>query len=421
MSKNYFWSLTERFGASAVSLVGNILLAALLVPDDFGLVAMLGVFTSLVYALIDCGMSDALLREPEPSRRDFNTLFYFNVAAGLLIALLFVAMSPLVAWLYGRDELQPVMAVLGLGAVFSAMTIAQTTRLRSQLQFNRLALINIGAVSLALAVALLMAWCGLHYWALVELQVGFAAFYWLLLAVTSTWQLRWEFDTVRFRLLWRFGVNLLASTIIIQLSNNIVAALLGKFYNVTQAGYMGQAQKLQQAPIAALEGGVSNATYVQVAKLTDPEAQDQAYVRIYRIFTLILLVGCALGIVLARPLVGWLFPDRWLPTVPYLQLLLAWAMVYPLGGFFMVMLKLRDLTAVVRHIIIAERSAIILAALALWPWGVPAMIVAFTLISAFAALCYVWQIARVSTISPSRLLTIYLINFVPAALILLLL
>ena len=146
MSKNYFWSLTERFGASAVSLVGNILLAALLVPDDFGLVAMLGVFTSLVYALIDCGMSDALLREPEPSRRDFNTLFYFNVAAGLLIALLFVAMSPLVAWLYGRDELQPVMAVLGLGAVFSAMTIAQTTRLRSQLQFNRLAFINIGAV-----------------------------------------------------------------------------------------------------------------------------------------------------------------------------------------------------------------------------------------------------------------------------------
>ena len=87
----------------------------------------------------------------------------------------------------------------------------------------------------------------------------------------------------------------------------------------------------------------------------------------------------------------------------------------------MVMLKLRDLTAVVRNIIIAERSAIILAALALWPWGVPAMIVAFTLISAFAALCYVWQIARVSTISPSRLLTIYLINFVPAALILLLL
>ena len=151
-----------------MSLVGNILLAALLTPDDFGLVAMLGIFTSLVYALIDCGMSDALLREPAPSRSDFNTLFFFNVAVGVAIALLFVALSPWVARLFGRDELQPVMATLGAGAVFSGMAIAQATRLRSQLKFRRMAFINIGAISLALAIALLMAWQGMRYWALVE-------------------------------------------------------------------------------------------------------------------------------------------------------------------------------------------------------------------------------------------------------------
>ncbi len=400
-----------------MSLVGNILLAALLTPDDFGLVAMLGIFTSLVYALIDCGMSDALLREPAPSRSDFNTLFFFNVAVGVTIALLFVALSPWVANLFGRDELQPVMAALGAGAVFSGMAIAQTTRLRSQLRFRRVAFINIGAISLALAVALLMAWQGMRYWALVELQVGFSIFYWLLLVIASRWQLRWEFDKARFKQLWRFGVNLLVSTLVVQVSQNIVAAVLGRFYSATQAGYMGQAQKLQQAPVAALEGGVSNATYVQVAKETDPARQDQAFLHMFRIFTLVLLIGCGLGIALSRPVISMLFPDRWLPTVPYLRLLLCWAMVYPLGGFMMVMLKLRDRTAIVRNIILVERAAIILAALLLWKWGVAAMLAAFIAISALAALCYFWQVSRVSTIPLTRLLTIYLTHLLHAAVI----
>lgn len=403
-----------------MSLVGNILLASLLTPDDFGIVAMLGIFTSLVYALIDCGMSDALLREPAPSRSDFNTLFFFNVAVGVVIALLFVACSSLVARFFGRVELQPVMAMLGMGAVFSAMAIAQATRLRSQLLFRRLALINIGAISLALAVALLMAWSGMRYWALVELQVGFSAFYWLLLVIASRWQLRCEFDMARFKQLWRFGVNLLISTIVVQFSQNIVAAVLGRFYSAVQAGYMGQAQKLQQAPVAALEGGISNATYVQIAKETDPIEQDKAFMRMYRIFTLVLLIGCALGIALSKPIITLLFPDRWLPTVPYLQLLLAWAMVYPLGSFMMVMLKLRDRTAIVRNIIVAERLAIIVAALVLWPWGVPAMIAAFIAISALAVICYIWQISRVSTIRPVRFLTTYLLHLLPAAMIILL-
>lgn len=400
-----------------MSLVGNILLAALLTPDDFGLVAMLGVFTSLVYALIDCGMSDALLREQAPSWRDFNTLFFFNVAVGLTIALLFVALSPWVANLFGRDELQPVMAALGAGAVFSGMAIAQTTRLRSQLRFRRVAFINIGAISLALIVALLMAWQGMRYWALVELQVGFSVFYWLLLVIASRWQLRWEFDKARFKQLWRFGVNLLVSTLVVQVSQNIVAAVLGRFYSATQAGYMGQAQKLQQAPVAALEGGVSNATYVQVAKETDPARQDQAFLHMFRIFTLVLLIGCGLGIVLSRPVISMLFPDRWLPTVPYLRLLLCWAMVYPLGGFMMVMLKLRDRTAIVRNIILVERVAIILAALLLWRWGVAAMLAAFIVISALAALCCFWQCSRVSTISLTRFIAIYFTHLLLSALI----
>ena len=80
------WALFERFGANIISFVGNIVLCYLLSPDDFGLLAMLGVFSALVFTLIDCGLGDALLMHKSPSRRDFNTVFYFNVAVGVLLA-----------------------------------------------------------------------------------------------------------------------------------------------------------------------------------------------------------------------------------------------------------------------------------------------------------------------------------------------
>lgn len=416
---NYLWALTERFGASAVSLVGNIVLAALLTPDDFGLLAMLGVFTSLVYLLVDCGMSDGLLREPAPTSRDFNTLFFFNMVAGAILALVFVLLAPLVAWFFARDELCPIMMALGLVPLFCALAISQSTLLRSQMRFRHVALVNIGAVVLALAVAIALAMCGMHYWALVELQVGFSAFYWLLLIVTSRWHIKWEFDRQRCKQLWRFGANLMASTMAVLLSQNIVALLLGKFYSASQAGFMAQAQKLQQAPVAALEGSVSSTTYVMVGKETDPAKQDQAFVAVFRTFSLMLLVGCAIGIVMARPIVGLLFAERWLPTVPYLQLLLAWAMVYPMVSFMAVMLKLRNRTDLVRNISLAERLAIVIAALLLWRWGVVAMLSAFIFISALAALCSIWQVGRVSTIRPARLLAIYVQRLLPAAFIIL--
>lgn len=410
---HYIWSLVERFGASALSLIGNIALAAMLTPDDFGLIAMLGVFTSVVYALVDCGLSDGLLREANPSRRDFNTLFYFNVTVGVAIGLVFVLISPSVATLFHRTELRGVMSALGLGAVFCGLSISQATRLRSMMRFRHLAIINIASVAIALSASLLMAWHGCGYWSLVTLQVGYSLAYCLMLALSLRWELCWEFDVARFKQLWGFGVNLLFSTLVIHVSQNIIASVIGQHSSATQAGYMGQAQKLQQTPVSALETSVSNTTFVSVAK--EPSSrQDAAFVRVYSLFTLALLTSCLMGIVLSKALISCIFPVRWMPVAPYLQLLLCWAMVYPVGNFLTVMLKLRNRTAAIRNIIVIERIAIIISALTLYRQGIPIMIGAFTIASLLAVLCYMWQCSQLSTIHLSQLVRIYLFNLLLA-------
>ncbi len=330
----YIWSFIERFGTSLISFVGNLVLAYLLTPEHFGMVAMLGVFTSLISTLVDCGLSDGLLRESKPTDRDFNTLFFFNLATGIALALLYLALSPIVAWYLGQPELQPVMAVMGSGAILSGLSIAQMTRLRSQLRFRHVAAISVGSISITLVVAILMAANGCGYWSLVALQVGYSGFMVLLLALTTRWHLRWEFDVARFKQLWRFGVNLLVSTLFTQLSQNIFAFVFGKFYSPVQAGYMGQAQKLQQTPTNALEGAISSTSFVLIAKQTEPQARRKAIVRMLGYVTLANSLLCGALIGLGGVIIDILLPDRWLPTIPYLRLLAVWGLVVPDCSFW---------------------------------------------------------------------------------------
>lgn len=411
----YIWSFVERFGASMISFAGNLLLAYLLCPADFGLVAMLGVFTSLIFTLVDCGLSDGLLRESNPSDRDFNTLFFFNLATGVALCLLYVALSPLVAWYMGRDELQPVMAVLGTGAVFSGISISQLTRLRSKLKFKLIAAINVGAISLALAVAVLMAMNGCTYWSLVALQVGYSAGVVLLLLLCSKWHLRWEFDVKRFKELWRFGVNLLLSTIFSQLAQNIFAFVLGKYYNPVQAGYMGQAQKLQQTPTNAIEGAISGTSFVLIAKKEDPADRRNAVLRMLGIMTLINSLVCGALIGLGGIIIDILLPDKWLPTVPYIRLMAVWGLVYPLCNFMGIIFKLYNRTVVIRNVMILEKTLIVVSALLLYPLGIQAVILSAVAISAMALLLYMWQASRVTGIAMNRLVWQYLRSLLAAA------
>lgn len=404
----YIWSFVERFGASMVSFAGNLVLAYLLMPADFGLVAMLGVFTSLIFTLVDCGLSDGLLRESNPTDRDFNTLFYFNVATGTALCLLYLALSPLVAWYTGHPQLQPVMAALGTGAVLSALSIAQLTRLRSQLRFKRVAIVNLLSITVAVATAIAMARGGCGYWSLVALQLVYPAAMFLILAVTTRWNLRWEFDTRRFRQLWCFGVNLLLSTVFTQLSQNIFAFVLGKFYNPVQAGYMGQAQKLQQTPTNSLEAAISSTSYVLIAKDDDPAVRQRAILRMLSVITLAMALLAGLTIGLGHPVVAFIFPERWLPVVPYMQLMAVWALFYPVCNYMGVIFKLYDHTAVIRNVIIVEKALIVIAALALHRLGIEVVLLTASTISALALVVYMAAASRITGIPLTRLALTYL-------------
>ena len=390
----FLWAFVERFGANILSLAGNLVLAYLLTPDDFGLLAMVSIFSGLIIVLVDAGMGDALLQYKEPTRKDFNTVFFFNLAVAVALTLAYIALARPVALFFARPELQGIMYGLAPGPLLYGLTVTQQTRLRSRLRFKTIAVINLAAVTLALTAAVATALAGGRYWALVVLQTGYPAAILLLLVIFTRWQLRPEFDRHTFARLWKFSVNLLLYTIFNMLAQYVFPMVLGWKFSATKAGYMSQAQKLHQTPATSIETALSLTSYVLIAKKEDPAERRAAVLRMFGVITLVNSLIAAAMCSLAQPLIATLFRDDWLPVVPYLRLMALWGLFYPIGTHMLLAFKLYDRTRVIRNVSLFEKSAIVAAALLLYPWGIETVIIAATLISLIALVIYITAAAR---------------------------
>lgn len=412
----FLWSFVERFGTSLLSFGGNILLSYLVSPHDFGIVASLGIFTSLIFVFVDCGLSDGLLRQKEVTDREVNTLLVFNVSVGIAVFVLYAALAPFVASWLRMPEITSVMPALGLGAIFSGLSIAQATRLRSELRFRHMAIINLIAITSALLLAVAVALMGLRYWALVAMQIGFAAFYFLALLVSSKWNFKLEFDKEAFSRLWKFGSNLLVSTLVTQLSQNIFAFLLGKYYSPTQAGYMGQAQKLQQTPTNSIEMTISGTSFVAIAKNESDEMKKSEFERMFGVMTYVNTLFCCLFLAISAPVIEVVFSDKWLPVIPYLRVMLVWGLVYPVCSFMMILFKTFNLTSVIRNVLIIEKVLIVLVAILLVSRGVIVMVSSAASLSLLSLVLYCYFAERHTGIRLKSLLRTYGSNLLLGAL-----
>lgn len=413
----YIWSLVERFGTNIISLGGNIVLSYLLSPQDFGIIAMLGVFTSLIFVFVDCGLSDGLLMYEKPTNRDFNTVFYFNLGVGIVVFFIYILISPFVASFFGRQEIQKIMNIFGIGAIISGLNIAQMTKLRSKLEFKKIALINMGSALSSLIVSVIMAKLGFGYWALVALQVCYSMFNLLYLILFSKWHLRLEFDVYRFKQLWHFGMNLLLSTLVTQMSRNIFAFVIGKYCAPAQAGYIGQAQKLQETPTNSLESTISVTSYVLIAKNKKDSDKSNGFIQMFDVMTFVNTMFCALLLSLSFPIIDFVFPEKWLPVVPYFRMLLCLGLISPVCNFMMIIFKLFNKTSIIRNVLLIEKTFVIIFAFLLYPFGFFAIIGAAIVLSVITFLLYMYYASKIGKINKKDFIKIYSENIAIGAVI----
>lgn len=410
------WSFAEKFLTMLVQMVVSIIVARRLMPEDFGVMAILTFFTSVALTIVDSGFSQTLIRKREPSDSDYRSVFLFNVVVALLLYFVLWALSAPIARFYGHSVIRDVAPVLFLLLPINSLCVVQTVMYTREFRFKLLSNIVFFAslVSGVVAVAMAVAGCGI--WALVAqrlLQMGIKAVaFWLI----RRWRVRGGVSLSALRDMAPFSLRLLATDLIASIYNNVAQLFVGKIYSTASLGYYSQAQKLKDLAVISTVQSVQGVTYPALSKLSaDEEKFSAGYERIVRLLSFVLFPAMLGLVAISSDMFMLLLGERWMPTVPYFRILALSGMVYPLAMVGYNVLKIKSDGRLVVRLEVVKRVVMTLVLCVTIPtgieavaWGMTAMaFVEFLLNSGFALRLMSFGVVRLAkALLPSLLLSL---------------
>lgn len=329
--KGLAWSMIERFATQGVQFLFGIILARLLSPDDYGVIAMPLVFLAIAQCIIDSGFSTALIRKPELTEDDLSTAFYFNIGVGILCYAVLFFTSPLIADFYHTPILSSLLKVTTLAVLFNPLCAVQQAILTRKIDFKTQAIVSLSGAVVSGIVGLYMAYNGFGVWSLVFQQVGGYIMRTILLWVLGKWKPKRKWSWESFHYLWGFGSKLLGSALLDTMYNNIYPIVIGKYFSANDLGNYTRAQQFSTLPSSNVTGVLQRVTFPVLSSIQN---EDERLAKNYRkilklsaflIFPLMLMLSA-----IADPLVRVLLTDKWEGSIILLQIICFSMMWYPI-------------------------------------------------------------------------------------------
>jgi len=367
-----FWTVVERFGAQAFQAIFTIVLARLLMPEDYGLVAMIFIFLVVGQLLVDGGLSLALIQKKNPTEKDFSTVFWFNLGFGLILYALLFQGAPLIARFYDEPQLTTIVKISGLSIVIRALGIVHGTRLIIALNFKKQAFISIFAMISSGIIGVVLALNGYGVWALVVQflmnNVLRTLLFWL---SKSYWYPKLLFCVNSFKSLFKFGSRFMLTSFIDATYKNMFAVFIGKNYTAQDLGFFQKASSLTNLLTTNVAYTVSSSFIpLQTSLADDPVEQRKLYDRFLSLGCFIVFPIAILFAILAEPFVAVVLTERWLPAVPFIQVLSLGYVWYPFFVLNRHMLLSRGLSKQNLTIDILAKTLGIVAFLIALPHGI---------------------------------------------------
>ena len=390
------WSFLEKILTMVIQMVVSIIVARELMPEDFGVMAIMTFFTSVALAIVDSGFSQALIRKESPSDSDYRTVLYFNLAMSVVLYGVLVAVAYPVAMLYDAPVIWTIAPVLFLVLPINALCVVQTVMFTREFRFALLSKVVFVASLVSGVVAVVMAVMGWGIWALVAqrlLMMGIKAL--------AFWSIRrWRSDAplslASLRAMAPFSLRLLATDLIASVYNNVAQLFIGKIHNTSMLGYYSQAQKLKDLPVISTVQAVQGVTFPALSQIKDDDTKFSAgYLRISEMLAFVVFPLMLGMVAVAEDMFLLLLGDKWMPTVPYFEILALSGLFYPLGVVSYNVLKSRSDGAVIVRLEVVKRiiQTLILAVtipmgVTAVAWGVTAMAAVEWLLNTATAMRY---------------------------------
>jgi len=370
-----FWSFLERIGQQGIQFIISIILARLLLPEQFGLIAMLTIFMAVAQSFVVSGFGSALIQKQDTKHVDECSIFYFNIFVGLLVTGILFLLAPWISAFYQIPLLTPLTRVLSLNLFINAFGIVNTTLLTKRIDFRAQMKVTMIATIFSGSIGIAMAYQGYGVWSLVAQSIGSNLFRTTLLWFFLPWRPSWIFSLNSLRSMFSFGSKLLFSGLLDTIFKNLYLVVIGKMFSATDLGYYTRAYQTQQLPVDNLSTTVGRVTFPVFSSMQDDKVRMKRGTRkalsALAMVNFPLMIGLAL---VAKPLVLVLLTDKWLPCVPYLQLLCVVGMLYPLQAINLNVLMAQGRSDLFFRLEIYKKAMITAAIFLTWRWGITAMI-----------------------------------------------
>ena len=318
---SFIWKTMEKGGAQLIQFVVSIILARMLSPSDYGVLALITVFINLANAFVQSGFGTALVQDKDSGDLEFSTIFYFSIVASFVFyVILFFSAVP-IANFYKTPVLIKVIRILSISLLFNSIVCIQTAYLSKYLNFKKNFFGSILAISISGLIGILMAYKGLGIWALVGQNLSYSFLMFLILFIIVEWKPKLLFSFSKLKQLFLFSWKLLASNLIGTFCNNLQSLIIGKNYNTAQLGIYNRGQNFPQLITSTLDGSIQSVLFPTLSSKNDDKEYIKNTMRKSIALSAYILLPCIFGMAaVAQPMVLTLLSEKWQESIPFMQI-----------------------------------------------------------------------------------------------------
>lgn len=327
---NFIWRFAERCGAQIVTFIVSIVLARILAPEEYGTIALVTVFTTILQVFVDSGLGTALIQKKNADDLDFSSVFYFNLFMCLVLYLAMFLAAPYIARFYDDISLIPIIRVISLTIVVSGVKGIQQAYVSRNMLFKRFFFSTIGGTLFSAVLGIIMAYAHFGVWALVAQQLSNSIIDTLILWVTVRWRPQLMFSWKRLTKLLSFGSKLLASSLLDTIYSNLRNLIIGKIYSSSDLAFYNQGDKFPKVIVTNINSSIDSVLLPSMSSVQDNHEKVKSMTRRAIKTSTYIMAPLMMGLAFcATPIVQLVLTDKWLPCVPFLQVFCITYMFWP--------------------------------------------------------------------------------------------
>ncbi|RDI58379.1 lipopolysaccharide biosynthesis protein [Flavobacterium glaciei] len=379
------WSLVQQFSTQGIAFIVSIILARLLLPEEFGLIAMIGVFMGLGRVLSEAGLAQSLIRTTNPTDDDYTTVFYFNLTGSCIVYLIIFTTAPFIADFYHQPSLISLIRWYCSIFIINAFSSIQYTRLTKQMLFKKELSITVPSLIISSVVGVTMAFNGYGVWSLVASAIAQSLSAAIQLWYRSDWEPTWTFNKEKFKYHFNYGYKLTLSGILDNIFSNAYTIIIGKFFAPAQVGFYNRADTLKQLPVSNISAVLTKVTFPLFAEIKNDDIRlKAAYKNIMQMVIFFVSPILLILSAIAEPLFSFLFTEKWIPAVPYFQILCWNGILFPIHSYNLNILKVKGRSDLFLKLEIIKKAMILVIIAVSFQFGIYGLLYGSVLTSVLA-------------------------------------